>query len=511
MATRLRIAPTTPYRNRSAARATEGPGRSSASRIFCSGYTKPSGRAALSSAGTRSARRPIGKSCFPPIRPGGISMTSWSSSLRYCRNSSRHAALPTPRRRAMRLTISWHPQSPPRSGAAAARWSPAAIATRFSSPRRRRRSSTRSRPAKWRASARQRSRRATGSRRDRCPISSRCAATRRMGSPAPAASAPRGRPRCCTNTQPWRTRSTTAISQRRPSNYGSTAVSRRWIRPRRCPPSRTSRPAGTRRPPWPATGSWGGWHSGSTNWGAAEPSPALRERGNRSGKRAVGEGIRFAASLPPHPTLSPDGGEGEVLACRLQLRDAGAGAVLILLRGAAADPAGAFDDAVAEDRYRALAHDHLATRGGRDAAWGRLVGARRHLAAGAAKRRRGDRLALAAIGARPDRVVHALQRDEAPAAVAHRGADLDVEISRLCQRAGKDAIGFFQCETHRFSPLVTRQFPLRPDYSEIGTDGPASAAKRGPTRGRMVGVMVSLPILVYLEALAPAARLVVVG
>ena len=42
------------------------------------------------------------------------------------------------------------------------------------------------------------------------------------------------------------------------------------------------------------------------------------------------------------------------MACDLQLCDAGAGAVFILLRGPAADPAGAFDDTVAEDRHGAL-------------------------------------------------------------------------------------------------------------------------------------------------------------
>jgi hypothetical protein len=44
----------------------------------------------------------------------------------------------------------------------------------------------------------------------------------------------------------------------------------------------------------------------------------------------------------------------------LQLRDAGAGAVFILLSGAAADAAGTLDDAIADDRNRSLAHDHMA-------------------------------------------------------------------------------------------------------------------------------------------------------
>src|SRR5437773_367505 len=115
----------------------------------------------------------------------------------------------------------------------------------------------------------------------------------------------------------------------------------------------------------------------------------------------------------------------------LQRLDAGAGAVLVFLRGAAADAAGAFDDAIADDRDRALAHDHLAARGRGDAARRRRIGTRLHLAAGPAERGRGDRLPLAAIGAAPDRIIHALERDQPAAGVAHRGADLDVELLRL--------------------------------------------------------------------------------
>src|SRR5260370_42184241 len=118
--------------------------------------------------------------------------------------------------------------------------------------------------------------------------------------------------------------------------------------------------------------------------------------------------------------------EGRKALIRLQLFDPGAGAVLVLLRGAAADAAGALDDAVSDDRHRALAHDHLAARGGGDAARRRLIGARRHLAAGPAKSSRGDGLALAAVGAGPDPTVHALQRDEPPAGGDHPGADLHV-------------------------------------------------------------------------------------
>src|SRR5215210_3888701 len=45
----------------------------------------------------------------------------------------------------------------------------------------------------------------------------------------------------------------------------------------------------------------------------------------------------------------------------LQLRCSGPGAVLILLRGSAADATRALDNAVAQDGYGALAHDHVAT------------------------------------------------------------------------------------------------------------------------------------------------------
>src|SRR5438067_9580978 len=132
--------------------------------------------------------------------------------------------------------------------------------------------------------------------------------------------------------------------------------------------------------------------------------------------------------------------------------DAGPGAVLILLRSPAADPASALDDAVADNRHGALAKDHLAAGAGGNPARCRLIGARLQFAAGAAERRRGDRLALAAIGACPDRIVHALEGDEAAAGVDHRGADLDVDLLRLGDGALNDPVGFFQCDAHRCSP-----------------------------------------------------------
>jgi len=100
--------------------------------------------------------------------------------------------------------------------------------------------------------------------------------------------------------------------------------------------------------------------------------------------------------------------------------------------------------AVANDRQSALAHDHVATRGGGNATRGGLVGALGQLAARTAERSRGERFALAAIGARPNGIVHPLKGDQPPAAIADCGADFDVELLRLGQGAPNDAICFFQ-------------------------------------------------------------------
>src|SRR5260370_920913 len=70
--------------------------------------------------------------------------------------------------------------------------------------------------------------------------------------------------------------------------------------------------------------------------------------------------------------------EGRKVLIQLEFRDARLGAVFVLLRGAAADAAGALDDAVADDRHRALAHDHLSAPSGGNAARPRLLSARRH-------------------------------------------------------------------------------------------------------------------------------------
>jgi len=124
----------------------------------------------------------------------------------------------------------------------------------------------------------------------------------------------------------------------------------------------------------------------------------------------------------------------------LQLRDAGAGAVFVLLTGATADAAGALNDAISDDWDCSLAHDHVAafSRGNPARRW--LIGALRHLAARTAECCRGDGLALARIGARPDRVVHALERNQPAAGIADRGADLDVQLLCFCQGAPKDAL-----------------------------------------------------------------------
>src|SRR4051794_35276092 len=75
----------------------------------------------------------------------------------------------------------------------------------------------------------------------------------------------------------------------------------------------------------------------------------------------------------------------------------GGGAALVSLGGAAAAPARADDDPVAQDRHRALAHDHLTAGAESNAPRGRLVGARLQVAAGAAEGGGRDRLALAAV------------------------------------------------------------------------------------------------------------------
>src|SRR5207248_4475637 len=85
-------------------------------------------------------------------------------------------------------------------------------------------------------------------------------------------------------------------------------------------------------------------------------------------------------------------------------------------------------------------HTHVPAGRRGSPARGGLVGPFGHLAARPPESRRGDCFSLTAIGARPDGIVHALQCDQPAAAVADRGADLDVELLRLGQGAANDAI-----------------------------------------------------------------------
>jgi hypothetical protein len=118
----------------------------------------------------------------------------------------------------------------------------------------------------------------------------------------------------------------------------------------------------------------------------------------------------------------------------LQLGDAGGGAVFVLLSGAAADTAGAIDDAIAYDRNRPLAHDYMAASA---AATPRGVGwSARSAISPLGRPNAAEATALDRIGARPYRIVHALKCDRPAAAIADRGAaDLDVQLLCFCQGA----------------------------------------------------------------------------
>src|ERR1700722_4943261 len=129
---------------------------------------------------------------------------------------------------------------------------------------------------------------------------------------------------------------------------------------------------------------------------------------------------------------------------RLKFGHAGAGAVFVLLRRAAAHATGTLDGAAAQDRYRALAHDHVTAFRGGNPGGRRLARPFREFAAGTPESGRRDGFALAAIGARPDRVVHALERHQTAAGITYRHADLDVEFDCFRHRARDDAIGFLE-------------------------------------------------------------------
>src|SRR5215470_3304813 len=121
-------------------------------------------------------------------------------------------------------------------------------------------------------------------------------------------------------------------------------------------------------------------------------------------------------------------------------------AVLVLLRRPAAHAAGADGHAVAHDRHRALARDHVPALRRHDALDDRGSRPLLELAAGPPERHRGDGLALRAVDAAPDGAVHAVERHEPAAGVAHRHADLDVHLARLVERALHDRVGFRERE-----------------------------------------------------------------
>jgi exodeoxyribonuclease-3 len=100
---------------------------------------------------------------FPAYQSGREFDDAVLEQLECCRNSSPRAALPTPRPRATRPMISSPRRSPPKSGAAAARWSPAATAIASSLRRPARPSFIQSERARSRGSVRPRFASATAS------------------------------------------------------------------------------------------------------------------------------------------------------------------------------------------------------------------------------------------------------------------------------------------------------------------------------------------------------------
>src|SRR5213593_2659873 len=131
-----------------------------------------------------------------------------------------------------------------------------------------------------------------------------------------------------------------------------------------------------------------------------------------------------------------------------ELRDGRFRDVLVLLRSPAAHTARTFHDAVADDRHGAHARDHVAALGGDDALDDGRAGALGQLAADAPEGGRGDGLALGAVDAAPDGAVHAVERQQAAAPVAHRRADLDIHLLGLDDGRLHDAIGFGECQSH---------------------------------------------------------------
>src|SRR6266571_9121780 len=125
-----------------------------------------------------------------------------------------------------------------------------------------------------------------------------------------------------------------------------------------------------------------------------------------------------------------------------------AGTVLILLRCATANPTGAFHDAIADDRHRALTGDHMPTLGGGDATDDGRVGALLQLAARASKAHRRHGLALRTINAAPDGAIHAVESDQTPAGITDRHTDFDVHFLRLGDSTRHNFVGFIKSESH---------------------------------------------------------------
>src|SRR5262249_30912887 len=180
-----------------------------------------------------------------------------------------------------------------------------------------------------------------------------------------------------------------------------------------------------------------------------------------------GGGGRPRGSPPP-----PDGGPRPASrsACSLALRHARSRAVLVLLGGTAARAAGALDHAVADDGHRALTRDHVPALGGHDSLHDGIACALRQLPAGPPEGDGGDGLALGPVGARPDGAVHAVEGDEPPACVAHRHADLDVELAGLVDGPLHNPVRFSEGERHGKPPLVWVNY-------EAGTVRCASSSK----------------------------------
>src|SRR5437762_6988084 len=150
-----------------------------------------------------------------------------------------------------------------------------------------------------------------------------------------------------------------------------------------------------------------------------------------------------------------------------ELGHARARAVLALLPVATAYAARAIDDAVADDRHRALAGDHVAALGGGDALDDRAARALLQLPARPREGGRRDRLPLRAVGAGPQRAIHAVERDQASAGVAPRDADLDVLLFGAGERALYDLVGFRESQ-HGWRPPVGRCYRRRRQLYQIG-------------------------------------------